>query len=118
MNKSPIPSTDEAWEERALGADENYVKAVDEAVENEIDEAAGTHLVSIRMQKAMIEDLKVIGALNGGLGYQTLMKQILQRFIDGEKKQLWNSMVAEKLKAQQPNKECATKAKQKQRKAA
>jgi len=98
MGKPTIPSTDEAWEERTLGADEAYVKVDDSATEVEIDEASGTQLVSIRMQKAMIEDLKLIGAINGGLGYQTLMKQILQRFIDSEKKKIWNDVMAEKMK--------------------
>jgi hypothetical protein len=117
MNKT-IPSTDEAWDERILGADEAFVKVDDGDIDKEIDEAAGTQLISIRMQKSMIEDLKAICALNGGMGYQTLMKQMLQRFIDGEKKQFWNAMVAEKLKEQQAQAECATKPSTRKRKAA
>jgi len=103
MKKPTIPSTDEAWEDRSLGADEAFVVVDDSGIESEIDEAAGTQLVSIRLQKAMIDDLKAIGALNGGLGYQTLLKQILQRFIEGEKKKLWNDIVAERLKELKPS---------------
>lgn len=98
-NKPKIPSTDEAWENRALGADEAYVKVADEGIESALEEAAGTQLISIRMQKTMIDELKAIAIFNNDIGYQTLMKQILQRFIDAEKKKVWNEMVAEKLKA-------------------
>ncbi|MBW8371492.1 MAG: hypothetical protein K0M66_11065 [Thiobacillus sp.] len=117
MNKT-IASTDEAWDERILGADEAFVKVSEVDIDQEIDAAAGTQLISIRMQKTMIEDLKTISALNGGMGYQTLMKQILQRFIDGEKRQFWNAMVAEKLKEHQAQAECATKPSTRKRRAA
>ncbi len=62
MTKSKIPSADEAWEDRTLGAEEAFAK-VAEGIEDEIDEAAGTQLISIRMQKAMIDDLKAIAAV-------------------------------------------------------
>lgn len=113
-----IALTDEAWDERMLGADETFVKVDESALNNEIDEAAGTQLISIRMQKVMIEDLKAICTLNGGLGYQTLMKQILQRFIDSEKRQYWNAMVVDKLKEQQSHAGCEPKSVTKKRKAA
>ena len=96
-----IPDTEEAWEKRALGADEKFVEVVDEAEEGLIDEAAGTQLVSIRMHKGMIEDFKMIASLNGGIGYQTLMKQILQRFVDSEKKRILRDLVSEKLREQE-----------------
>jgi len=98
MNKQTIPATDEAWDNRSLGADEEFVKVADEQLEAEISEAAGTQLISIRLQKSMIEDFKMLAELNGEMGYQTLMKQILQRFIDCEKKRIFNELVAEKLK--------------------
>ncbi|MDP2267292.1 MAG: hypothetical protein Q8J70_12130 [Thiobacillus sp.] len=98
-SKSKIPSTDEAWENRTLGAEEAYVQVADASIENEFDEASGTQLISIRMQKTMIDELKVIAMLNNDIGYQTLIKQMLQRFIEAEKKKVWNEMVAEKLKS-------------------
>jgi uncharacterized protein (DUF4415 family) len=98
MSKQPIISSDEAWEERALGADENYVKAVDAELAKGIDEAAGTQMISIRLQKSLIEDFKMIAAYNNGIGYQTLMKQILQRFVDSEKEQIWNALVSEQIR--------------------
>lgn len=98
MTKRTIPSTDEAWDDRSLGADENFVEVAPADLEKAADEASGTQLISIRMQKTMIDDFKAIAARNKGIGYQTLMKQILQRFIDGEKRHLWNEFVANKLK--------------------
>lgn len=101
MNKQTMPDTDEAWDERVLGHDESFVEIVSSEEEAQIDEAAGTQLISIRMQKSMIEDMKMIASLNNGIGYQTLMKQILQRVIDSEKKRIFAELVAEKVKAKQ-----------------
>ena len=98
MNKLTIPATDEAWEDGLLGTDEQFVAVADTNTEAAIDEAAGTQLISIRLSKAMLNDLKVIAAHNKGIGYQTLMKQVMQRFIDCEKKQFWNEYVAKKIK--------------------
>lgn len=98
MSKHAIPSTDEAWDEKTLGADENYVKLVEADLTEKIDDASGTQLISIRLQKSLIEDFKLIAAYNNGIGYQTLMKQILQRFVESEKKQIWNAVIAEKIR--------------------
>lgn len=97
MNKASIPASDEAWDDETLGADPGSMKVVDEKTAAELDEAAGTQLISIRMQKSMVDAFKAIAAANKGIGYQTLMKQILQRFIDGEMKRVWNEHLAEKL---------------------
>jgi predicted DNA binding CopG/RHH family protein len=65
-----------------------------------INRAAGTQLVSIRMSTDMIESMKAIGAKHG-IGYQTLTKQIIQRFIDSEMRMMWNDFIAEQTKAQE-----------------
>lgn len=119
MNERTIPASDAAWDERALGADEQFVAVADERLTALADEAAGTQLVSIRMHKAMIDDLKAIAAHQGGMGYQTLMKQVLQRFIDAEQRLMWNEFVALKLKEQaaQGAEQSTTKAKPRERRA-
>lgn len=99
MSKQAIPATDEAWEDGKLGRDEGFVAVADVDMDA-IDEAAGTQAISIRLPKAMINDLKVIAARNKGIGYQTLMKQIMQRFIESEKKLIWNEYVAQQIKEQ------------------
>lgn len=119
MNKQTIHASDEAWDERKLGADENFVSVVNEDMANTIDEAAGTQLISIRIQKSIIEDLKLIASLNK-IGYQTLMKQVMQRFVECEKKQIFRELVSEKIvkddqppmsdSSHQPNKQPRRKA--------
>jgi predicted DNA binding CopG/RHH family protein len=94
--KEKIAASDEAWDERDLGADEKFVSVASDELTQQVLESAGTHLISIRLQKSLIEDFKLIASLNG-LGYQTLMKQILQRFVDCEKKQIFRELVSEKL---------------------
>lgn len=101
MSKQSIHASDEAWENRSLGNDEGFVKVVDEAQVANIDDASGMQMISIRMQKSLIDDFKMIASLNGDIGYQTLMKQIMQRFVDCEKKRIFNDLVAEKIKMQQ-----------------
>ena len=96
MNKEIIPASDEAWDDKVLGADEKFVSVVGSDISDKIDEAAGTQLISIRMQKSIIEDLKLISSLNN-MGYQTLMKQVMQRFVECEKKQLFRELVSEKI---------------------
>lgn len=102
VHAATIPDTEEAWEERTLGADEKFVEVVDQIEEDLINEAAGTQLISIRMTKCMIDDFKMIASLNGSIGYQTLMKQILQRFVDSEKRRILRELVFEKLKEHEP----------------
>lgn len=108
VHAATIPDTEEAWEERTLGADEKFVEVVDQTEEELINDAAGTQLISIRMSKCLIDDFKMIASLNGSIGYQTLMKQILQRFVDSEKKRIFRELVSEKLKAQEPKSKAVT----------
>jgi len=84
--ESTIEGTTEAWESRKLGNDENYVERV-EVDEKELDDALELQLISIRLQKSLIEDFKLIAKING-IGYQPLMRQILKRFADAEMKNL------------------------------
>ncbi len=89
MSKQPkIPSSDEAWDTGELGREEEFVKrAPDEVNEGKIDSSLELHLISIRLQKSLIEDYKHIASMNG-IGYQPLMRQILKRFADAEKKRI------------------------------
>jgi len=76
------------------------VAVADKSIEEAVDRAAGTRLISIRMDQQMIDDLKFIASRHEGIGYQTLIKQILARFIEAEKKQLWREEVSKVLKAE------------------
>lgn len=111
MNKPTVPASDEAWDERVLGADDEFVKVADSSITADIDEAACTQMISLRVQKSLIEDFKVIASLNNGIGYQTLMKQILQRFVDSEKKRIFRELAYEKLEARKESAEGKASAK-------
>lgn len=104
-NKKAIPASDEAWDAGELGRDEEFVKAI-EGDEGEIDKALELQLISIRLQKSLIEDFKLIARLNG-IGYQPLMRQILQRFADCEKKRILRDLVSDAEERRQKEKEAA-----------
>lgn len=75
-----IAGTDEAWESRALGADADHAQVAGAEHLAALDDALGMQSISIRMPKSMIDAYKLIGA-HHGVGYQPLMRDILQRFI-------------------------------------
>jgi hypothetical protein len=89
-----IPATDEAWDNGELGREEKFVKKAEGDIEVQIDKALALQMISIRLQKSLIEDFKLIATLNG-IGYQPLMRQILKRFVDGEKKKVLRDMAYE-----------------------
>jgi predicted DNA binding CopG/RHH family protein len=95
MTKGTIPPIVEAWDDESLGADLESMKVVDRTTAEALDDAAGTQAISIRMSKSMVDAFKTIAAANKGIGYQTLMKQILQRFIESEMKRVWNEHLDE-----------------------
>jgi len=94
MSEPKIPSTDEAWDDGPLGRDEAFVQKASDVDEAHIDGALELQPISVRLQKSLIEDLKSIATLNG-LGYQPLMRQILKRWVEGEKKKILLDRVAE-----------------------
>ncbi|MFA0159666.1 hypothetical protein [Vibrio sp. 10N.261.46.A3] len=83
----------ETWESGKLGRSEEFVRKSKNDGEK-LDDKLGLQMISIRLQKSLIEDLKDIAELNG-IGYQPLMKQILKRFVDAEKKKILREMALE-----------------------
>lgn len=68
------------WDAKEFGASQEHaVKASNQALED-LHEAAGMKAVSIRMPIEMIQAYKYIAA-HHGIGYQPLMRDILQRFL-------------------------------------
>jgi predicted DNA binding CopG/RHH family protein len=92
--KMKIEATDESWDSGKLGRDKDYVRVSDSVDEQSIDASVGLVPVSIRLQKSLVGDFKMIAKLNG-IGYQTLMRQILTRFAECEKKKIIQDMMAE-----------------------
>ena len=107
MAKQPnkIESTTEAWETGKLGSDEEFVRVDTDIDDKAIDEALELQMISIRLQKSLIEDMKMIAKING-LGYQPLIKQILKRFVDGEKKMMLRDEAIRKAKEEPAQDDC------------
>nr|WP_297397794.1 hypothetical protein [uncultured Marinobacter sp.] len=89
-----IPDTVEAWEDGTLGEDEQFAAVAEPIDESTLNDAAGLQMISIRLQKSLIEDFKNIAEING-IGYQPLIRQVLKRFADAEKKQILRERSAE-----------------------
>lgn len=115
-----IPGTEEAWDEGILGSEEKYVGHLSPeelaAEATLIHESMGLQPISIRLERALIEDFKAIATIHG-LGYQTLMRQALKRFADCEKKQLLRDVAAQ-ARARTAEHATAVKKATKQKKAA
>lgn len=73
----------EEWDSGALGRDESHVKKADASFEKNLDEALGLQMISIRLHKKLLEELKFI-AVAHGVGYQPLIKDVLSRFAKSE----------------------------------
>jgi hypothetical protein len=118
MTKPKIEGSDEAWDEAGpLGNDFAHVQPLKEDIDAQIDEALELQLISIRLQKSLIEDFKAIAALRH-VGYQPLMRQVLNRFVECEKKQILQERVLEMEERIRKEKAHAEGAPPKQKKAA
>lgn len=93
--KCKLPGDEELWDTRELGADPNFAKLLVTETDSDaiIDAALELQPISIRLQKSLIEDFKLIAQVNG-LGYQPLMRQVLTRFADSEKKRILREFAA------------------------
>lgn len=88
MNKPDKPIImDDQWDSGELGRDDKYVRRASAETEAALDETLAMQLISVRLQKKMIDDLKFIAKAHG-IGYQPLMRDILDRFIVHEVKKI------------------------------
>lgn len=101
--QNKIPGSDEAWDSGQLGTDEEFAKPADDDIEDAIDKSLELQMISIRLQKSLIENFKMIASLNG-IGYQPLMRQILKRFVDCEMKKMLREAAADHAKAKEQEK--------------
>lgn len=90
-----IQDSDEAWGSGQFGRAFKYARPATGDTEKAIDAALGLQLISMRLQKSLIEDLKAIASLNG-IGYEPLMRQILKRYVDGEKRRIARERVMDR----------------------
>ena len=93
----------EKWDTGELGRDEKHAKIADDTSEAAIDAALDLVPVSIRLQKSLIDDFKLIASHNG-VGYQPLMRQVLTRFAIAETRQMVNDLIAEQERREKEDK--------------
>lgn len=94
---TPNKQDAQAWDDGQLGQDEAHVAALPEDAEFDakLDEALGLQAISIRLERSLIDDFKLIARVNG-MGYQPLMRQVLTRFANSEKNRILRELLAEK----------------------
>jgi len=80
MKNMPKEFNEKAWDNRELGASEEYVGKATSEQEKKLDEALGLHTISIRLQKNLIDNLKNL-AEKDGIGYQPYIRQLLMRHV-------------------------------------
>ncbi|CRD54372.1 hypothetical protein [Stenotrophomonas indicatrix] len=83
------------WESGEFGLSEQHALAAPASVERDIDDALALQMISIRLPKQLLNDLKLI-APKEGLGYQPLIRRVLQRFVEGE----FRNMVYDEMRSQ------------------
>jgi len=107
--KTKILSTDGAWESGELGESEKSARVADSAIKNRVDDALGLQMISIRLEKKLIDSFKVLGDFHG-VGYQPLMRDALKRFAESEMKAIVSGWVeSQKKEASQPRRATSTK---------
>lgn len=83
MTLKKIRNTPQAWDARKLGADAQFVGVADVAHEEALQEALDLQAISIRLPKDLIRQYKLIAEFHD-VGYQPLMRDVLQRFVEPE----------------------------------
>ncbi len=98
-----IESTEQAWDDRTLGASMDHVEVASPEAADALDDALGLQSISIRLPKQMIEQYKLIAHFHG-VGYQPLMRDVMARFVPGAIREILEceKEKAEKVEAQMP----------------
>lgn len=82
-----IADTPEAWESGALGQSLEHAVVATSKNAAELNDALGLQMISIRLNKDLIDALKLLG-VKYEMGYQPLIREALKRFVDGEYKMI------------------------------
>jgi uncharacterized protein (DUF4415 family) len=80
-----IADTPDAWENGELGQSLDHAVVAHGKLASEIANALGLQMISIRLNKDLIDALKLLGVKHE-MGYQPLMREALRRFVEGEYK--------------------------------
>lgn len=85
MTNTHKKNSEDAWEKRELGASEAHVRKVSKSKEAAVDKTLGLQMISLRLQKKLIDDLKKL-ARESGIGYQPYIRHLLTSHVNGKKK--------------------------------
>jgi hypothetical protein len=80
-----IANTPTSWESGKLGRDKTYAVAASKELGDQMDDALGLQIISIRLDKELIDTFKLLGD-KYQMAYQPLMREALKRFVDDELK--------------------------------
>lgn len=81
------------WESGQLGQSEQHVRVATPEEMAEVDAALGLQMISIRLQKGLIDALKEIANYHG-IGYQPMIRDLLNRFARSEIKTILESRLS------------------------
>lgn len=115
--KDKIIGNIEAWESGLLGEDEKHMRPVPQELDKQIDESLGLQMISIRLDKSLIDSFKLLGEFHG-IGYQPLMRDALKRFAECEMKAIVSGVVESQRKDQTGKQSVPRKSPTKEREAA
>ena len=85
--KHNVPSTAADWESGKLGESEEHIEEADINLLMALDEALELKPISIRLQQKLIHRLKLVAKYHG-IGYQPMIRDILNRWVSGEMKSI------------------------------
>ncbi|TVL14869.1 hypothetical protein AYJ02_11970 [Shewanella algae] len=90
-----IDNSVENWENGILGNEEKFAEIASDIKSADVDEMMSLQMISIRLQKGMIKDLKDIARIHGLGGYQPLIRRVLERFVEAEMKAIAREQMSE-----------------------
>lgn len=80
-----IEGSTENWETGELGISVEHASRSTVTLQDQMDEACGLKAISIRLEEDLIEDLKLFAEFEQ-IKYQPLIRKVLHRFVEGERK--------------------------------
>ncbi len=85
--KMPFEDDSELWENGTYGESAEHAAAAPAGLDKTIDDGLGLEMISIRLQKSLIADLKAL-AVSQGLTYQPMVRQILTKYVQNQKRKI------------------------------
>lgn len=93
-NSHTTPEARDPWESGDLGQSLEHAAVATIEEMQQVDDSLGLQLVSIRLQRKLVSTLKMIAA-HHGIGYQPMIRDLLNRFAASEMQQILQAQLAE-----------------------